>query len=62
MKPVESYGVRILSIGFFYKAESNGSVAWPYGLKTLNQMIFDADWGELDFFSFDLPQELGIFI
>ena len=49
MKPVESYGVKILSIGFFTKIDQ--AVIWrgPMASKALNQMIFDADWGVLDF-------------
>jgi ATP-binding protein involved in chromosome partitioning len=51
MKPVENYGVQILSIGFFTKPDQ--AVVWrgPMASKALNQMIFDADWGELDFFT-----------
>lgn len=59
MKPVESYGVKILSIGFFTKPEQ--AVVWrgPMAAKALNQMIFDAAWGELDFLIIDLPPGTG---
>ena len=59
MKPVENYGVKILSIGFFTKP--NQAVIWrgPMAAKALNQMIFDADWGELDFLLIDLPPGTG---
>ncbi|WP_046743190.1 Mrp/NBP35 family ATP-binding protein [Kordia zhangzhouensis] len=59
MKPVESYGIKILSIGFFTKP--NQAVVWrgPMASKALNQMIFDADWGELDFLLLDLPPGTG---
>ncbi|MCH8535999.1 MAG: Mrp/NBP35 family ATP-binding protein [Flavobacteriaceae bacterium] len=59
MKPVESYGVKMLSIGFFTKP--NQAVIWrgPMAAKALNQMIFDADWGELDFLLVDLPPGTG---
>ncbi|MDX1362725.1 Mrp/NBP35 family ATP-binding protein [Arenibacter latericius] len=59
MKPVESYGVKILSIGFF--TEPNQAVIWrgPMAAKALNQMIFDAHWGELDFLLLDLPPGTG---
>jgi len=59
MKPVESYGVKILSIGFFTKP--NQAVVWrgPMASKALNQMIFDAAWGELDFLLIDLPPGTG---
>jgi ATP-binding protein involved in chromosome partitioning len=59
MKPVENYGVKILSIGFF--TEPNQAVVWrgPMAAKALNQMIFDAHWGELDFMLIDLPPGTG---
>jgi len=59
MKPIESYGVKILSIGFFTKSDE--AVIWrgPMASKALNQMIFDADWGKLDFLLIDLPPGTG---
>lgn len=59
MKPVESYGVKMLSIGFF--TQPNQAVIWrgPMASKALNQMIFDAHWGELDFMLLDLPPGTG---
>ncbi|WP_158962208.1 Mrp/NBP35 family ATP-binding protein [Myroides fluvii] len=59
MKPITSYGVELLSIGFFTKADQ--AIIWrgPMAAKALNQMIFDADWGELDFLLLDLPPGTG---
>ena len=59
MKPVENYGVKILSIGFFTKPDQ--AVIWrgPMATKALNQMIFDAAWGDLDFLMIDLPPGTG---
>ncbi|MCH2490368.1 MAG: Mrp/NBP35 family ATP-binding protein [Flavobacteriales bacterium] len=59
MKPIENYGVKVLSIGFFTKP--NQAVIWrgPMAAKALNQLIFDADWGELDFMLVDLPPGTG---
>ena len=59
MQPIENYGVKILSIGFFTKPEQ--AVIWrgPMAAKALNQMIFDASWGELDFLLIDLPPGTG---
>jgi ATP-binding protein involved in chromosome partitioning len=59
MKPVENYGVKVLSIGFF--TQPNQAVIWrgPMAAKALNQMIFDAAWGELDFLLIDLPPGTG---
>ncbi|PNQ75094.1 chromosome partitioning protein [Hanstruepera neustonica] len=59
MKPIENYGVKVLSIGFF--TQPNQAVVWrgPMAAKALNQMIFDAHWGELDFMLIDLPPGTG---
>jgi len=59
MKPVENHGVKILSIGFFTKPDQ--AVVWrgPMASKALNQMIFDAAWGALDFLLIDLPPGTG---
>lgn len=59
MDPVESYGVKLLSIGFF--AGANQAVVWrgPMASKALNQLIRDAHWGELDFMIIDLPPGTG---
>ena len=59
MKPVENYGIKLLSLGFF--TNPNEAVIWrgPMASKALNQMIFDADWGELDFLLIDLPPGTG---
>ena len=59
IEPIESYGVKILSIGFF--TEPNQAVIWrgPMASKALNQMIFDTNWGELDFLLVDLPPGTG---
>ena len=59
MKPVENYGVKLLSLGFF--TDPGQAVIWrgPMASKALNQLIFDADWGELDFLLIDLPPGTG---
>ncbi len=59
MEPIENYGVKVLSIGFFTKPDQ--AVVWrgPMTAKALNQMIFDAAWGELDFLLIDLPPGTG---
>lgn len=59
MQPIQSYGVEMLSIGFFTKPDQ--AVIWrgPMAAKALNQMIFDAHWGELDFMLIDLPPGTG---
>ena len=59
MKPIESYEIKLLSIGFF--TSPSQAVIWrgPMAAKALNQMIFDADWGDLDFMLIDLPPGTG---
>lgn len=59
MKPIESYGVKILSLGFF--TQPGQAVIWRGAMasKALNQMIFDAAWQELDFMLIDLPPGTG---
>ncbi len=59
MKPIENYGVKVLSIGFFTQPDQ--AVVWrgPMAAKALNQMIFDAHWGEIDFLLIDLPPGTG---
>ena len=53
--PVEQYGVKLLSIGFFVKPDT--ATLWRGGMATnaLKQLIGDADWGELDYFILDTP-------
>jgi len=55
IEPVEQYGVKMLSIGFF--VDPSNAVVWRGGLASnaLKQLIDDAHWGELDYFLIDLP-------
>lgn len=59
IKPLESYGVKLLSIGFF--TQSQQAVVWrgPMASKALNQLLWDTHWGELDFLVVDLPPGTG---
>ncbi len=59
IEPVENYGVKMLSIGFF--ADTNQAVVWrgPMASKALQQMFVDADWGDLDYMLIDLPPGTG---
>ena len=59
IKPLESYGVKLLSIGFF--AQSKQAMVWrgPMASKALNQLIWDAHWGDLDYLVVDLPPGTG---
>ncbi len=55
MVPVEKFGVKFLSIGFFVEPES--AIIWrgPMASNALKQLIMDALWGELDYMLIDLP-------
>ena len=59
MEPIENYGVKVLSIGFFTKHDQ--AVIWrgPMATKALKQLIFDGAWGNLDFLLIDLPPGTG---
>lgn len=55
MMPIEKYGVKILSIGFFVNPDT--AIVWRGAMASnaIKQLIEDADWGELDYFLIDLP-------
>ncbi len=59
INPVESNGIKILSIGFF--TDQDNAVVWrgPMASKALTQMLTDANWGELDYLLIDLPPGTG---
>jgi ATP-binding protein involved in chromosome partitioning len=59
MLPVESFHVKLMSIGFF--AEANQAVVWrgPMASRALNQLFTDVHWGELDYLLIDLPPGTG---
>ena len=59
IKPLENYGVKLLSIGFFAQAQQ--AVVWrgPMASKALNQLLWDAHWGDLDYLIVDLPPGTG---
>ena len=55
IQPIEQYGVKLLSIGFFVGKDT--ATLWRGGMATsaLKQLIADANWGELDYFILDTP-------
>lgn len=59
MIPVEKYGIKLLSIGFF--TDPKQAVPWrgPMVSSALKQLFNDADWGELDYLVIDLPPGTG---
>ena len=57
--PIEAQGIKMLSIGFFVKAED--ALIWRGAMATsaINQFVKDTDWGDLDYFIIDLPPGTG---
>jgi len=57
--PIEAHGVKNMSIGYF--ARPDQAVIWRGSManSAINQMVFDTDWGELDFLLIDLPPGTG---
>ena len=57
--PLQSHGIKVMSIGFFVQEDS--AVVWrgPMLHKALTQFLEDVDWGELDFLLVDLPPGTG---
>lgn len=57
--PVEKYGVKLLSVGFFINPQD--ALVWrgPMATSALKQLIHQGDWGELDFLMLDLPPGTG---
>jgi len=57
--PIEKYGVKMLSIGFF--VDPSQALVWrgTVASNALKQLISDAQWGELDYFVMDLPPGTG---
>lgn len=59
MIPIENYGVKILSLGFFVKADQ--ALMWRGSMinNAFNQLMTDAEWGNLDFLVIDMPPGTG---
>jgi ATP-binding protein involved in chromosome partitioning len=59
MLPIESYGVKVMSIGFF--SDPTQAIVWrgPMATKALKQMFGDVWWDELDYLLLDLPPGTG---
>jgi ATP-binding protein involved in chromosome partitioning len=57
--PVQSFGIQLLSIGFF--TDKDNAIVWrgPMASKALKQMFTESYWGELDFLLVDLPPGTG---
>jgi ATP-binding protein involved in chromosome partitioning len=55
INPLEKYGVKFLSVGFF--VDSDSAIIWrgPMASNALKQLISEGNWGELDYLLIDLP-------
>lgn len=59
MKPVESYGVKLNSVGFMAGPNQAVALRGPMASKALSQLFYDTVWGELDYLIVDLPPGTG---
>lgn len=59
IEPIEKYGLKLLSIGFF--TDPNQPIPWrgPMATSAIKQLFNDADWGELDYLVVDMPPGTG---
>lgn len=59
MIPIENYGIKILSLGFFVEADQ--ALMWRGSMinKAFNQLMTDAEWGNLDYLVIDMPPGTG---
>ena len=59
IRPLEAYGIKLISMGFFIDADS--PVIWrgPMLSKLLTQFMYDVEWGELDYLVMDMPPGTG---
>ncbi len=55
IEPIEQYGVKLLSIGFFVSPETATLWRGAMACNALKQLLGDADWGELDYLILDTP-------
>ena len=59
IKPIVSYGVKIMSIGFFSNPNDAIIFRGPMATKALKQILEYTDWGDLDYLLIDLPPGTG---
>ena len=59
MEPLESHGVKLMSLGFIVERDAPAIWRGPIIMKVIQQFLRDVDWGELDYFLVDLPPGTG---
>jgi ATP-binding protein involved in chromosome partitioning len=57
--PLESYGVKLISLGFLVERDAPAIWRGPIVVKIISQFLQDVDWGKLDYFLVDLPPGTG---
>ena len=59
IKPLEAYGVKVMSLGFLVERDQPAIWRGPIVMKIIVQFLKDVDWGELDYFLVDMPPGTG---
>src|ERR687886_1751698 len=59
IKPLEAYGVKVMSLGFLVERDQPAIWRGPIVMKIVVQFLKDVDWGELDYFLVDMPPGTG---
>jgi len=59
MEPLESHGVKLMSLGFIVERDAPAIWRGPIIMKVIQQFLRDVEWGELDYFLVDLPPGTG---
>ena len=59
LKPMEGYGLKVMSMGFLVDEETPMIWRGPMVISALNQMLTEVEWGELDVLVVDMPPGTG---
>ena len=59
IRPLEAYGVKLMSLGFLVERDAPAIWRGPIIMKVVQQFLRDVDWGRLDYFIVDLPPGTG---
>jgi ATP-binding protein involved in chromosome partitioning len=59
IRPLEAYGVKLMSLGLLVERDAPAIWRGPIIMKIVNQFLRDVDWGQLDYFIVDLPPGTG---
>jgi ATP-binding protein involved in chromosome partitioning len=59
LKPMENYGVKVMSMGFLVEEDTPMIWRGPMVMSALNQMLREVEWGELDVLVVDMPPGTG---